>query len=426
MNVEKFLTFVSANLRMICLPEKPTPHEIDNTVDRLIDIVQQAAQTSTPWAKPSAWARQGWTPECTEAIKASRRQYRRYMRTHDDEDWKEYTLARNAKGKVIKRAMKRGFRRWVPDTVDRGPRGLWKVSKWARTRDKSTGSNIPTLRSQEGPAETNQQKVKLLRQVFFPSPPAADLSDIDPTLHPNQLTFPAISQQEIIDAIKRAPSDKAPGEDGISNRVWKILTDDNHFVAILAAVFDACMRTGHNPRHFQASITVTLRKGGPRDFRQPKSYRPVALLNTLGKILESIVATRIAWAVEEHGLLPKTHLGGRKGISVDHAIQLIIDRVHRAWGTGTGRKVSMLLLDVAGAYDNVSHERLLYNTQRLRLGQFVPWIASFLRNRSTRVKLPGYLSDSFPTPTGIPQGSPILSWYSDEAIHILILMPQAR
>jgi hypothetical protein len=75
---------------------------------------------------------------------------------------------------------------------------------------------------------------------------------------------------------------------------------------------------------------VTLRKGGLRDFRQPKSYRLVALLNTLGKILESIVATRIVWAVEEHGLLPKTYLGGRKGISVDYAIQLILDRVHRA------------------------------------------------------------------------------------------------
>jgi hypothetical protein len=68
----------------------------------------------------------------------------------------------------------------------------------------------------------------------------------------------------------------------------------------------------------------------------------------------------------------------------------------------------MLLLDVAGAYDNVSHERLLHNIRQLRLGHFAPWIASFLRNRSTRIKLPGYLSDSFSTPTGIPQGSPIL------------------
>ncbi|OOQ86154.1 putative reverse transcriptase [Penicillium brasilianum] len=405
MDVEKFRTFVSANLQD-WMRQVTSPQDIDRAINHLINITNQAAQKSTPWARPSTWARQGWTPECTEAIKAARRQYRRYTRTHDEEDWKEYTSARNAKGRVIGKAMKKGFRQWVRETVERGPRGLWKVSKWARTRDQgSTSSNIPTLHSQEGPAETNQQKVDLLRQVFFPQPPQADLSDIDSSSPPNQITFPAISQQEVIDAIKRAPPDKAPGEDGIPNRVWKILAENDHFVAILTAIFDACMRTGYNPHHFQVSITVTLRKGGPRDFRQPKSYRPVALLNTLGKILESINATRIAWAVEEYGLLPKSHLGGRKGVSVDHAIQLILDRIHRAWGRG--KKASMLLLDVAGAYDNVSHERLLHNIKQLRLGQFEQWIASFLSNRSTRIKLPGYLSDSFPTPTGIPQGSPI-------------------
>jgi hypothetical protein len=31
----------------------------------------------------------------------------------------------------------------------------------------------------------------------------------------------------------------------------------------------------------------------------------------------------------------------------------------------------MLLLDVVGAYDNVSHERLLHNIKQLRLSQFV-------------------------------------------------------
>jgi hypothetical protein len=130
------------------------------------------------------------------------------------------------------------------------------------------------------------------------------------------------------------------------------------------------------------------------------------LLNTLGKILEAVVATRIAWLVEEHGLLPKTHLGGRKGVSVDHAIQLILGRIHQAWGEG--KIASMLLLDVAGAYDMVSHERLIFNMQQMGLGVLTPWVQSFLTGRSTRIKLPnGYLSEAFPTPTGIPQGSPI-------------------
>lgn len=283
------------------------------------------------------------------------------------------------------------------------------MSKWARTGDKPSGSsNFPSLKKSEGElAETDQEKVELLRQVFFPQTTQADLSDITGSnlSAPNQIPFPPISAQEIYDAIKRAPPDKAPGEDTIPHRVWKVRATSDNFVIIASGIFNACMRTGYNRRHFQASITVTLRKGGRRDYRIPKSYEPVALLDTLGKILESIVATRIAWAVEEHGLLPKTHLGGRKRISVDHVIQLILDRTYRAWGIG--KKVSMLLLDQAGAYDNVSHQRLLPNIRQPKLGWFAPWIQSILTGRTTRIQLPGFLSDGFPTPTGIPQGSPL-------------------
>jgi hypothetical protein len=130
------------------------------------------------------------------------------------------------------------------------------------------------------------------------------------------------------------------------------------------------------------------------------------LLNTLRKTLESIVATRIAWLVEEYSLLPNTHLGGRKGISVDHAIQPILVCVHRAWGEG--KVASMLLLDVAGAYDNVSYDRLIANMEGMSLGDLTPWVRLLLTGRRTRIKLPnGYISEAFETLTGIPQGSPI-------------------
>lgn len=134
------------------------------------------------------------------------------------------------------------------------------------------------------------------------------------------------------------------------------------------------------------STTVTLRNGAPKDFRMPKTYRPVDLLNTLSKIPQSIVTTPIAWVVEEYGILPKPHLGGRKGMFVDNVIQLILDRIHRVWGVG--KKVSMLILDQAATYDNVSHQRLLSNVRKLRLRCFAPWIQFFLTGRSTKIKLP--------------------------------------
>ena len=43
----------------------------------------------------------------------------------------------------------------------------------------------------------------------------------------------------------------------------------------------------------------------------------------------------------------------------------------------------------------------------MRLGKLALWVQAFLTGRSTRIRLPGHLSDAFPTNTGIPQGSPI-------------------
>ncbi|GMG10241.1 unnamed protein product [Aspergillus oryzae] len=67
----------------------------------------------------------------------------------------------------------------------------------------------------------------------------------------------------------------------------------------------------------------------------------------------------------------------------------------------------MVLLDVSGAFDNVSHDRLLFNPRQLKLGCFADWLQSFLTNRSTRISLAEELSAGFSTPTGISQGSPL-------------------
>ncbi|KAG0156962.1 hypothetical protein PDIDSM_4145 [Penicillium digitatum] len=310
-DTEKFDVFVADNLPT--LPTLITPRQIDDAVNHLVEIIQRGVQESTPWANPSPYANPSWTKECGEAVKHSRRMYRRYIATHSEEDWQVYKLARNQKGRTIKAALRRGFRSFIEEAVDQGPQGLWRVAKWAKNRGQQQGSTMPALRTPEGgAAESDTDKVNLLRKVFFPQPPEADLSDINTTQR-EQYRLPPITDTEVRAAVKKAPPNKAPGYDTIPNKIWMILAEpgsrSQRFIPLLTAIFNACIRIGHNPMHFQTSITVTLRKAGPRDYRMPKSYRPVALLNTLGKVLEAVVATRIAWLVEEHKLLPDTHLG---------------------------------------------------------------------------------------------------------------------
>jgi hypothetical protein len=126
----------------------------------------------------------------------------------------------------------------------------------------------------------------------------------------------------------------------------------------------------------------------------------VALLNTLGKFLESIISRRPSYIVETYSLLPPTHLGGRRGVFTDHAIQILLDWIHRAWGVGL-LIVNMALLNMTRAYDNTAHEKPLHDLRRKGLGKVIPWIRAFLSDRSTWIRMPEGMAERVPMPTRI-------------------------
>lgn len=150
-----------------------------------------------------------------------------------------------------------------------------------------------------------------------------------------------------------------------------------------------------------------LRKHGKDDYSHPKAYRPIALPSTIAKLLESIIATRMSYMVEAYNLLPPTHMGGRRGRSCDHAHHLIMEKVHSAWRQGDW-VASLLTLDVTGALDNVSHERLIHNLRKRHIPPMITqWLTSFLTNRRTTLTLAEGPMRDFDIFTGIPQGSPL-------------------
>jgi len=59
-------------------------------------------------------------------------------------------------------------------------------------------------------------------------------------------------------------------------------------------------------------MMVILRKEGKVDYLIPGSYCPIALENTLSKILEKVIADHIVDTAKEHALLLQSQIGARK------------------------------------------------------------------------------------------------------------------
>lgn len=219
--------------------------------------------------------------------------------------------------------------------------------------------------------------------------------------------MPNITEKEIELAILRPALDKAPGTDGIPNRVLRIIIP--FILPHLHKLFNSCLNLAYYLRHFKKSITIILHKSSgekSRDYTSPKSYRPIALLNTLGKALESILATRISYLVEPQGRLPSMHIGGRRGRSTEEALYEILEKVYAGWNKD--QIASLLMLDISKAYDHICQHRLRHNLRKRHLNlQLVNLISLFLSGRVTTIRSNEFISAELSITCGIPQGSPL-------------------
>ena len=162
------------------------------------------------------------------------------------------------------------------------------------------------------------------------------------------------------------------------------------------------------PRAFRIAHTITLKKPGKADYTTANAYRPIALLNTLGKMLESIIGAKICFLAEHHRLLPEAQMGARRNRFTETALELLTEQIHTVWGQGIDKVATLLSMDVAGAFPTVSHSRLYHNLRKRKIPEWITkWTDSFLRERCTTLAIQGRTTGAFRVRTGIPQGSPL-------------------
>ena len=121
-------------------------------------------------------------------------------------------------------------------------------------------------------------------------------------------------------AIRDVPNNKSAGDDEVINRALGTILDIAALWKILRNTFQAGIDRQYSPKHIRRSISVSLRKPGKDDYSIPKAYRSIALLITMGKVLESVMANRLAWAVETYKLLPDPQMGGRRVLLSEIAV----------------------------------------------------------------------------------------------------------
>lgn len=244
---------------------------------------------------------------------------------------------------------------------------------------------------------------ELVRQ--FSCPTGVDFTDkiVEDQIKVLKLQHPKlvqpISPVEVWETIRKLPGKKAPGPDKISNTALKKASKKT--ILHLTKIFNCCLRLEHFPNPWKQANVVMIPKAGKNKLT-PTNHRPISLLNTMSKLLETLILIRLKKSIA-NSIRPE-QFAFRQGHSTTIQLTNLVDEL--AISFNRKERTAAVFLDFEKAFDKVWHQGLLAKMLRMNIPvQLVNLVKSFLEGRNFRVRVEDTLSSSHPISAGVPQGS---------------------
>ena len=149
---------------------------------------------------------------------------------------------------------------------------------------------------------------------------------------------------------------------------------------------------------------VIIPKPNKLSYDSPKLFRPIILLNTLGKLIEKVIGERIQFHVIANDFIYPSQLGGLKfkstidmGIALMHIIQL---------GWIKNCVTSTLTFDILQFFPFLNHWLLMWIIHKVGLDTHViKFFSNYLIKRKTNYLWNNFSSPIFNINVGVDQGS---------------------
>jgi len=171
------------------------------------------------------------------------------------------------------------------------------------------------------------------------------------------------------------------------------------------------------------STTLVLHKIDKPAYDVAKAYRPIGLLDTIGKLLSTLVTANLSYLAEKHHMLPPSQFGGCPEQNMTNAMHIVTHKIKDAWRTG---KVAITLFhDIQGAFPNTVKEQLLHNMKTRSIPScYSKLIERMLTERKTCLKFDNFTSDPIDIINSTTQGCPLsmilYAFYNTPLIQVAI------
>lgn len=169
----------------------------------------------------------------------------------------------------------------------------------------------------------------------------------------------------------------APGEDRITYEMLKRLNPQ--VTKNIIGELNAMWMRGCIEDHLKTIKIVAIPKPG-KDQTTPEGKRPISLVPTLTKLVNTAVLDRLKEQIEEEHLLPETSFGFRQGTSTTTCLSYVLNLVKR--NKRNKLLTAIIFIDLSNAFNAVDNNILVQMLYERKISpDVVAWISSFLTNR---------------------------------------------
>ena len=295
-------------------------------------------------------------------MRKRKRLYDKYKRTNNDNDHTTYKTFRNKVTNEIRQSKKLMNQKLANNLLndDLRPKDYWKTLTHFINKEQSF--SLPPLKIDGIVVEEDLEKATALNDYFteqtvlddtYASLPATPLAKI------HSLSSIAITPDEVQSVLQSLNIGKAAGPDSISNRLLNELAIP--LSEPLCDLFNFSLQSGQVPSTWkEANVSPVHKKDDPSII---SNYRPISLLNTVGKVMEKIVHKHVFNFCRDNSILTALQSGFVPG---DSTVNQLIDLYNTfCKALDEGKEVRAVFCDISKAFDRVWHRGLLYKLRRI-------------------------------------------------------------
>ena len=310
-----FINEVISNFKTLSTNNIDDSDKLDNVVHWLGLIINQAWKNNAKKSRLSKHSKQWWSDKCGRALQ-------NYRTSRSLENWKNFK-------RVVKNVKKSYFNEKIQEIANKR-KGPWELTNWIN-RCKLPATE--TIKHNSQPCLSLESLWDALHSIFNTAqnhPINIDiLNKID--CKPVSLWNP-FSKKEFKQAIVKCNNSSAPGPEKLLWRHLKSIVKQDKCLVNIINIANTCINLGYWPNYFKCLSTIIIPKPNKLFYDQAKMFRPIVLLNTLGKLTEKFIAKRVQFIVAKNNFIHPYQLGGLKhkstinvGIALNSHCEVMLD-----------------------------------------------------------------------------------------------------